>query len=85
LSRVARWHILKTKILTWINFGGPAMEDVGICYGHLAYFTTIWYILWPFGMFYGYLVYFSRFGMFGQEKSGYPGVECEEVFFNDRI
>jgi hypothetical protein len=36
------------------------MEDVGIFYGHLSYFTSIcipWYI-------------FSRFGMLYQEKSG---------------
>jgi hypothetical protein len=34
------------------------MKDVGIRYGHLVYFTVIWYILWPLGQFYGYLVYF---------------------------
>jgi membrane-associated protease RseP (regulator of RpoE activity) len=27
------------------------------------YFTAIWYILWPLGIFCGHLVYFSRFGM----------------------
>jgi hypothetical protein len=37
---------------------------------------AIWYILWPFGIFYGYLVYFSRFGMLYQEKSGNPGTEA---------
>jgi hypothetical protein len=37
------------------------MEDVGIFYGHLVYFTAIWYISWPFGVFYFYLVYFSLF------------------------
>jgi hypothetical protein len=45
----------------------------------LEYFMAIWYILWPFGMSYGYLVYFSRFGMLYQEKSGNPGlspVQC---------
>jgi hypothetical protein len=26
------------------------MEDVGILYGPLAYFTAIWYILWLFGI-----------------------------------
>jgi hypothetical protein len=31
---------------------------------------AIWYILWPFGIFYGYLVRFLRFGMFCQDKSG---------------
>jgi hypothetical protein len=44
-SRVARWHIFKPKIPLWVNFGGPW---VGKC----------WYILWPFGIFYGYLGYF---------------------------
>jgi hypothetical protein len=27
------------------------MKDVGIFYGHLMYFTAIWYILWQFGIF----------------------------------
>jgi hypothetical protein len=41
---------------------------------------AIWYILWPFGIFYGHLVYimaiwyiFPRFGILYQEKSGNPG------------
>jgi hypothetical protein len=57
------------------------MEDVGliicpfgIIYGNLVptlcgnwiYFMAIWYILWQFGIFYGYIVYFSRFGMLCQ-------------------
>jgi hypothetical protein len=25
------------------------MENVAIFYGHLEYFTAVWYILWPFG------------------------------------
>jgi hypothetical protein len=29
-------------------------------------------MLWPFGIFYDYLVHFSRFGMLYQEKSGNP-------------
>jgi hypothetical protein len=37
------------------------MEDVRISCGHLAYCTAIWYMLWTFGISYGYLVYFSRF------------------------
>jgi hypothetical protein len=47
----------------------------------LVYFMTIWsilsslwYILWPFGIFYGFMVYFSRFGMLYQENSGNPGL-----------
>jgi hypothetical protein len=31
------------------NFGGLRMVNVGVLYGHLEYFTAIWYILWPFG------------------------------------
>jgi hypothetical protein len=45
------------------------MEHVHIFYGHLKYLTAIWYILWTFGIFCGYFVFFSRFGMY-QEKSG---------------
>jgi hypothetical protein len=46
------------------------MEDVGLFYGHSAYFTAILYILWLFGIFSPVLVYFfpfryifPRFGM----------------------
>jgi hypothetical protein len=37
------------------------MEDVVLVYGHVVYFTAIWYNFWPFRMFYGYLGYFFRF------------------------
>jgi hypothetical protein len=50
-----------------------AIEDVGMVYVSLVYFTAIWYILWALGIFYGYLVIFSRFGMLWPEKSGNPG------------
>jgi hypothetical protein len=67
-------HIFKPQILIWVNF-------VGTCN------VRCWYILWPFGLFYGhilyilwtirilyaYLVYLYRFGMLCQEKSGNPG------------
>jgi hypothetical protein len=53
------------------------MEDVGILYGHLVYFTPVWYILRPFGIFYGYL---TRFGMLYQEKSGNPGFNSVKLF-----
>jgi hypothetical protein len=50
------------------------MEDVRIFYGRLVSFTAIWYILWPFGIFYSHLWYiFPYFGMLHQEKSGNPG------------
>jgi hypothetical protein len=52
--RVARWHILKPNIRIWVNLRGP-------CSGR--YFIAIWSIfqpfLWPFCIFYGYLVYFT--------------------------
>jgi hypothetical protein len=43
------------------------MEEVGLFYGHLVYFSDI---LWPYGMFVGY---FPRFGKYCREKSGNPG------------
>jgi hypothetical protein len=27
------------------------MEDGGIIFGNLVYFTVMWYISWPFGIF----------------------------------
>jgi hypothetical protein len=36
---------------------GLAIVDAGILHGHMVYFMAIWFILWPFGIFYGYLVY----------------------------
>jgi hypothetical protein len=38
-----------------------AVEDVGTFYDQVAYFTTIWWIFWPFGRFCGPLVYFFHF------------------------
>jgi hypothetical protein len=51
---------------------GLAMENLGIFYDHLVYFKAIANILWPFGIFCGNLVYFPRFGILDQEKSGNP-------------
>jgi hypothetical protein len=48
------------------------MENVGMFYDHLEYFTALWYILWPFAIICGHLVYFSRFGMFGPRKIWQP-------------
>jgi hypothetical protein len=44
------------------------MEDIGIVYVPLVYFTAIWYILWPFWIFYNYLLYFFRFGKLYREN-----------------
>jgi hypothetical protein len=66
------------------------MEYVGLFYGHLVYFTAIWYMFVSFGIFYDYLVYFmiiwyifSRFGMSYEEKSGNPGANVK-ILGNDK-
>jgi hypothetical protein len=62
-SRVARWYIFKTKNPNLGKFRRElGMEKVGKLYGYLEYITAIWYILQPFGIFYGHLVFFPRFG-----------------------
>jgi hypothetical protein len=48
---VARWFIFKPKIPIWVIFVEPWN---GKCW--YRYFMTIWYILRPFGIFYGHLV-----------------------------
>jgi hypothetical protein len=50
-----------------------AMKEVAKFYGHLVYFTAIWFMLWPFRIFCGHFGIFFRFGMLYQEKSGSPG------------
>jgi hypothetical protein len=70
--RVASWYIFKPKIPIWVILEGLAMEDVGTFYGHLVYFVVIWYILLPFGKFYGYLLTFSSLVFFYQEKIWQP-------------
>jgi hypothetical protein len=44
------------------------MDDDGIFYRHLVHFTVFCSSLWTVGN----LVYFSRFGILYQEKSGNP-------------
>jgi hypothetical protein len=47
------------------------MEDVGIFYGYLIYFTLIWYILCPFIWYIYFRVIwyiFPRYGMLHQEN-----------------
>jgi hypothetical protein len=51
---------------------GLAMENRGIFYDLLVYFTAIGNILWPFGIFCGNLVYFSQFWYFGPRKIWQP-------------
>jgi hypothetical protein len=73
--RVARWYIFKRKNS---NFGKFRIVLQGKM---LVNFTIIWYISMSFGIFDGHLVYFvailvyfSRFGMLCQEKSGNPAL-----------
>jgi hypothetical protein len=40
------------------------MENAGIFYGHLEYFTVIWYILWPLGNVVVIWYIFTRFGIY---------------------
>jgi hypothetical protein len=58
------------------------MEDDSLFYGHLAYsmailayFTAIWYILWPLDTF------VSLFGKLYQEKSGNSAAANENAAF----
>jgi hypothetical protein len=48
------------------------MEDVGILYEHLVYFTVFCYILCTFGTVCGNLVYFSPFWCFATRKIWQP-------------
>jgi hypothetical protein len=41
ICRVARWFDFRPKIFIWVHFGGLAMEDVGVFYGHSVYFTAV--------------------------------------------
>jgi hypothetical protein len=52
-----------------LSLVGLAMENIGIFYNHLVYFTAIGNILWPFGIFCGHLVYFSPFLVFCTRKN----------------
>jgi hypothetical protein len=45
------------------------MENAGIFYGHLEYFTVIWYILWPFGNVVVIWYIFHCFGIFCVKKN----------------
>jgi hypothetical protein len=45
------------------------MENVGVFYDHLEYFTAIWYNLWPF------VAFWYIFSFLDPEKSGNPGPE----------
>jgi hypothetical protein len=79
--RVARWFVFKPKIPIWVNFGGTwigkclyILWPLGISYGDLGYFMTIWYILYSFGTFCIHWVHFVfLWYIFPEEKSRNPG------------
>jgi hypothetical protein len=48
------------------------MVNLGVFNDHLEFLMAIWYNLWPFGIVYGHLLYFSQFGMFGPRKIWQP-------------
>jgi hypothetical protein len=48
------------------------MENAGIFYGQMEYFTVFWYMLWPLGNVVVIWYIFPRFGLLCQEKSGNP-------------
>jgi hypothetical protein len=61
------------------------MENAGIFYGLLEYFTVMWYILWPFGNVVVIWYIFPRFGTLYKEKSGNPAGtrQCFQVTICD--
>jgi hypothetical protein len=52
------------------------MESVETFNDLLVYFVVIWYILFPFGMFYGHLVDFVRVGKLYQESVPIKNICC---------
>jgi hypothetical protein len=55
------------------------MDYVGLIHVHLVYCAAIWYILRPFGIFYGFSIYFSPFDMLYHEKSGNAGSQAKQT------
>jgi hypothetical protein len=51
---------------------GLAIENLGVFYDHLVYFTAIGNILLPFGIFCCNLVYFPAFWYFGPRNIWQP-------------
>jgi hypothetical protein len=60
------------------------MENAGIFYGHLEWFTVIWYFLCPFGSVVVIWYIFPRFGTLCQEKSGSPAPAFHSFLKLDR-
>jgi hypothetical protein len=71
-GRVARWYIFKPNIPIGVNFVGSFNVRFWYILWPLGYLTAFRHCLWPFGEFYGHLVFFSHFGMFGPIKIWQP-------------
>jgi hypothetical protein len=70
--RVARCYIFIPKISIWVNFSWP-------------WNLNCWCMLWPFGILFYNLVYFSRFGILYHERYGNPQTVLKRQFINDVI
>jgi hypothetical protein len=60
-------HIFKPKFPIWVNIGGFCNErrlyilwTFGSSHSHWVYFEAVWYILWPFGIFFPVLVHCTK-------------------------
>jgi hypothetical protein len=67
-------------------------HSVHFTYSHFVYFMSTWYILWPFGIFYGHLVYFmvilvyfSRFGTYVVPRKIWQPCFRADDFFPERF
>jgi hypothetical protein len=63
--------IFQTKNPNWGKFGRVLQSKMLIYFMAIwsTYFTAIWYILWLFGIFYGYIVFFPILGLLYHEKT----------------
>jgi hypothetical protein len=66
-----RMAYFQTKITNLGKFWRVLQWKMLVSYSHFGIFVC------NFGVFYGHLVYFSRFGMLYQEKSGNPASESQ--------
>jgi hypothetical protein len=57
------------------------MENLGIFYDHMVYFTAIGNSLWPFGIFCSHLVHFPPFWYFEPRKIWQPRDRCYDHNF----
>jgi hypothetical protein len=61
------------------------MENTGIFYGHLGYFTVVWNILWPFHNVVAIWYIFPYLGILCQEKSGNPELPSYRTIFDSTL